>query len=687
MINQVLDLMFKLSLMDRDIFLKYYSIIKSQELDPLSKRLIIKVNNYLTKYNRIPCFDFFVDFVQDLERSSKTPFNYYIKRYDEPLDYYYDKFINSCKKYYKQIISELVLKEESEDVEIILQKYQKLIKDLEFEVNDIFVKKDIDKFIDEFKSIRDGDNEVLIPTGFGLIDNFSGGIQRSDYVLFVSRPQSFKTWIMCQLAVNFSRNIEGGKILFFSKEMSKVQILKRIISIAGNINYELIKRHKLNDNRLIELKKKLLDSLDSEIIIIGKEQDVDYDPVYVKNKILEYNPDVVIIDGLYLFAKSDEWENHSRISRVFRDISLSLNVPIIGTLQFSRRGLGRGNVAYSDSYEQDASLFIGMERVEDSNKNYTNEVNMRVLKVRDGKVDIKSKIIADFDNMVFKEMVLTDTNESFEVKKVKSISSELKSSQLELLKNSLKTCLSDRLIYDIHDDKIKKIIERDLGREVIFVNKDEGLPGLLSKSKDDRFYYIQIDEYLFRIYCSSKMYVSIIKYEPLFEVKRDTLDFSFNVNSFSESMIQNFIKKISTYVLRGRNELRNIIKNIHRTYIEGDLISGFSIELMENYLKHIFEFKDPLANLLLLLRNKLFFIKETDQLNDYVKSCFNSGESEVLRYFVLSIFYDYVEQEGVFRLKDEYKQYVFDLCGEKAVNELISSLENIEHFRKFVVRR
>ncbi|GIW22503.1 MAG: hypothetical protein KatS3mg068_1510 [Candidatus Sericytochromatia bacterium] len=685
MIYVLLDLFFKLSLMDKDIFIKYYSIIKNQNLDNSCKSLFRKIDNYMSKYLRVPTYDFFIDIVEELKRKNNS-FEYNIKRYEEPLQYYYEKFVQKCKIYYKEQISRFLLEDNNEDINILLNKYNRLIKDLDFESTDIFVKGDIDNFIEEFKKIRDSGDEGLIPTGFNIIDSFSGGIQRGDYILFVSRPQSFKTWIMCQLAINFSRIIRGGKILFFSKEMSKVQILKRLIAIAGNINYESIKRHRLNDNRLIELKESIINTLDSEIIIVGKEQDIEYNPLYVRNKIVEYNPDVVIIDGLYLFAKSDEWENHSKISRVFRDISLTYNVPIIGTLQFSRRGLGRGNVAYSDSYEQDASMFIGMERQQDDNGNLTNEVNLSILKIRDGKVDVKSKIVADFENTIFKEMAITDISSPVKIKKVDSISRNNSSAKIEILKDSIKRYFANRVDSDIKKDEIRDIVLRDLGKDVQVITGKDGLVGHLSRNRDDKFYYFQVGSYMFRIYSSDKMYVNFYKVDYKLEVDPLYVDFALDFTNFSESMINQFLKSCTKYFYRGSESLDKVmdILNRDKRYSFNDL----SIELLENYLKKVFEFQDPITNILILIKGNMNHILFQDIENSYLRETLQDMRyNSIMKYYTLNIFYDYNFETNTFELKNEFKVEMKGLYLDETEKELLNQLEDSDLFNHLVFKR
>lgn len=659
---KLLDLLFKLSTCDNETFNKYFNVIREHLFDNEDKSLIDSIDFYISKYNRYPSVDFLIDFV-DSYNKSKDEIRYKIKNYTESLDYYYDGFVEYAKIKYKEILSRSVLNSSDVDIELTFSKYNKLLKKLEFKSNDIFVKRDFNVFIEEYKNLRDkGDND-LIPTQFRFIDSTTGGIGRSDFILFVSRPQSFKTWTMCQLSVNFSRVITNGKILFFSKEMSKTQILKRILSIVGNLNYEDIKRLRIKDEDIRLLEDKVNAELDSEIIIIGKEDDVLYDINYVRTKIMSYNPDVVIIDGLYLFALSDEWVEHSKISRAFRDMSLRLNVPIIGTLQFSRKGYGRGNIAYSDSYEQDASLFIGMERQEDESKSYTNEVIMSILKARDGRVDMRSSFVFDYTTSTLIEKTITDVVAPVSYKKLESVSSKLNKKDISLLADILRKIINKHSLEDMTDKELMNKLNIELNKSVIVNNKE--MLGRLSTNESDRFYYFQIQDFIFRVYVSNYTYLNYYKFIPVksLDLRKDSLViFS---SSISAQMINDFIKEISNYFNRGGKE--KISKN-----------SNIPSEIFEKYLKWIFYFKDPLTNILILLNGNLRYINIDNIGNDYLKELLGNTEySDILRYYIVNMFYDFDEEDNKFYLRDKYLRISYSLEErEKMLLDILNSFES-----------
>lgn len=653
MIHYLLDLCFSLSISGQSVFKNYFKFIKNLRLDRYSLFLIKNISNYVLKYNRYPSYDFFLDFVERLNELENVK-KYEVKNYNESYEFYYNRFKEKVKEHYKNQIIEGIQKGSDNDIEYYLMQYQNLRNSLnDFNSNDIFLKRDFESFKEDFIKRRDSYDEDLIPTGLKVIDDFMGGISQSDFVLFVSRPQSFKTWILCYLATNFARIIHGGKILFFSKEMSKLQIQKRIYSILGSVNYSLLKRYLLSNSQLENLYKSISEKLNSEIIIIGKELDVDYDPLYVKTKIMEYNPDVVLIDGLYLFAKTDEWENHSKISRTFRDIALSLNVPIIGTLQFSRKGFGRGTVAFSDSYEQDASCFIGIER-EEKERAFQNSAELTVLKARDGRVDMKSRIEIDFSNSFFEERLLTDAgydvyaalsdmensiSESDENsiqnrskmagfqrnidQKVMSKSFGFSQYTLFKLKDTLLSYISQKYIFDIKKEEIKEILSYDLSSMVEISDGNDSSKGALSTNKSDRFYYFQIGNILFRLYYSSvdkQSYLSYYFINPIYTINvSDGFNYNFSINNFTLKMIHLFIRKTTLYFLKGIKGFRRSFINKYYLNYNGDYYDDDIFRMWNNYLKNVFIYQDPITNLILMLNGNI------DLNFEHIRNSFNKS--------------------------------------------------------------
>jgi len=607
----LLDLLFRLSFVDSRSFLKYFSIIKIQDSDEISWRIIVDTQKYISKYGVSPGYDFYLKIVKELRKTYPDfEYDYLEKRYDEKVDYYWDQYVNYYTRYYKSKIANSLMTGK-ERIDNILSRFHRLVRSLQDDSEkDTYLIDSYAEFMTELRNLRDSEDDDMFPTGFKLIDMFSGGISKSEFVLFVARPQSFKTWILCKLAVNLSSLIHGGKILFFSKEMSKIQIQKRIYAIVGKINYERLKRSNLTDDELKELGKRVETLLKSEIIIVSKDEDLSYDTTFVRSKIVEYNPDIVLVDGLYLFAKSDEWTEHSAISRSFRDMSLTYEVPIIGTLQFSRKGFGRGNIAYSDSYEQDASVVIGIERLsmedlssdeEDSfgggtkGVDLSNEVVLSILKMRDGIVDVKSRLSINFKNTTFFEKMISSVEDVPKQPKEKYISKskEFYQDVLSVFSESLNKYRNLYFDDELLEYDMQKILKRDLGLNVHVVPKKEGIFSFTTRHKNDYIYYYQLGDTMMRLFIRDKVYINFYKLNlknPFSEEK------GFSIREISAPMIYKFTEFFD-------EELKK--------YQDYNL-SQLEYERLKLFLREDFNYRDPLFVLLVFLNNTILDIAQKE---------------------------------------------------------------------------
>lgn len=91
-----------------------------------------------------------------------------------------------------------------------------------------------DTLLEIASDIMSGEKNVGFKTGLNDLDFITGGLQRSDLIIFGARPSVGKTALALNLAVGHCRN--GGTSNFFSAEMPIKKLLHRLISIVGNID-------------------------------------------------------------------------------------------------------------------------------------------------------------------------------------------------------------------------------------------------------------------------------------------------------------------------------------------------------------------------------------------------------------------------------------------------------------------
>lgn len=103
------------------------------------------------------------------------------------------------------------------------------------------------------KDMEQGQNKNILPTGFTDLDRLLLGIELTENVILAARPSAGKTSLAQCIALNIAK--KGGKVLFFSLEMSKKRLMNRLFSIEGKINSEKIRTRNFSEeeySRLID---------------------------------------------------------------------------------------------------------------------------------------------------------------------------------------------------------------------------------------------------------------------------------------------------------------------------------------------------------------------------------------------------------------------------------------------------
>src|SRR6185437_4587170 len=88
-----------------------------------------------------------------------------------------------------------------------------------------------------------------IPTGLRDIDKKIAGLQRSDLVIVAARPSMGKTTLMLNFDLNIATKAKQGAVLYFSLEMSKEQLVDRLLAAEAGVDaWKLRTGEGLNDN-------------------------------------------------------------------------------------------------------------------------------------------------------------------------------------------------------------------------------------------------------------------------------------------------------------------------------------------------------------------------------------------------------------------------------------------------------
>jgi len=217
-------------------------------------------------------------------------------------------------------------------------------------------------------------------SGFYDLDSLTQGFQKSDLIIIAGRPSMGKTALSLTIASNLIKNSKLP-VLFFSLEMSKEQIMYRLLAMETKINQMRLKSGKLYQNDWIKLNK-MIKIISKFPLFIDDTFDLSVQDIRSKIKTILFEQNeigLVIIDYIQLM-QNEKRKNENRvqelsqITRSLKTIAREFDIPIIGLSQLSRNVENRvdkkpilSDLRESGSIEQDADLVLMLYK----NKSHT----------------------------------------------------------------------------------------------------------------------------------------------------------------------------------------------------------------------------------------------------------------------------------------------------------------------------
>lgn len=180
-----------------------------------------------------------------------------------------------------------------------------------------------------------------IPTGFKQLDHLMGGLQRSDLIIIAARPSMGKTTFAMNIAEQVAA--EDKVVGIFSLEMSKEQLVDRLVSSIGRVDSWKLRNGQLNDadmSNLIQAQAQLAETK----LFIDDAGMASVMEVRTKARRLqaEHGLDLLVVDYLQLLTGSirsnqdNRVQEVSEISRSLKALAKELNIPIVALSQLSR---------------------------------------------------------------------------------------------------------------------------------------------------------------------------------------------------------------------------------------------------------------------------------------------------------------------------------------------------------------
>jgi replicative DNA helicase len=214
-----------------------------------------------------------------------------------------------------------------------------------------------------------------VPSGFPELDSMTSGFQPGDMILVAARPSMGKTTFSINIAEHVALK-EGKSVVVFSLEMSKEQLVYKILSSQANVDMLKLRTGELSEEHWSRIGKVAGPIAMSKIFI---DDTAGVSVMEMRSKCrrikMEHGIDMILIDYLQLMSGSSRSESRqqevSEISRSIKALAKEMSCPVIALSQLSRAPEQRADhrpmlsdLRESGSIEQDADLVMFLYRDE-----------------------------------------------------------------------------------------------------------------------------------------------------------------------------------------------------------------------------------------------------------------------------------------------------------------------------------
>jgi replicative DNA helicase len=268
----------------------------------------------------------------------------------------------------------------ADEIDAFLERAEKAI----FEVAERQVKSSSvvalhDMLTDAFKKIEElhqrKDAITGVPSGFYDLDEKTAGFQKSDLIIIAGRPAMGKTSFVLNIA-QYAATHANIPVVFFSLEMSREQLVMRLLSSEARVDSQRLRRGNLRESDWPKLSRAagvLAETpifIDDTPAISTSELRAKVRRLYAKHKI-----GMVVVDYLQLMSASGKYDMReqeiSEISRSLKALAKELNVPVVALSQLNRGVESRpdkrpmiSDLRESGAIEQDADVIMFVFREE-----------------------------------------------------------------------------------------------------------------------------------------------------------------------------------------------------------------------------------------------------------------------------------------------------------------------------------
>ncbi len=274
--------------------------------------------------------------------------------------------------------------DDSQEVGDVVNDAEKLIfaiSERRLEQDLVAISDVVPKVIDDIKTLHQRRGAVMgVATGFHLLDTMLGGLQPSDLIVLAARPGMGKTSLALNIALHAAKH-NGAQIAFFSLEMSREQLVQRLLAQEAHLDSQQLRMGRLYHEDEWARLEQAAEILRTCRIYIDDTAALSPFELRTKARRLhaEYGLDMIVVDYMQLMHGGRRSENRvqeiSFISRTMKQLARELRVPVMALSQLSRQVENRADkhpqlsdLRESGSIEQDADLVLFIYREGKYNK-------------------------------------------------------------------------------------------------------------------------------------------------------------------------------------------------------------------------------------------------------------------------------------------------------------------------------
>ncbi len=299
-----------------------------------------------------------------------------------------------------------------------------------------------DMLWNQYSMVQNTGGMLGIPYPWEALNEETQGMQGSQFIVLYGRPKSMKTWIAGYMAKH-AYFAARKRVLFYTKEMNVGLVAQRMACLFAGVDYKTFKNGKLQPelrDRVFYILRQLKDDELSMSVggnkarnpyfILTTDRGSTGGVSWLRAKIRETDPDLVVVDGMYLMPDDrggKHTQEHHRMMHISRDLkgaAQEFDIPIVGVTQANRgadksKGDDLTELAFSDALGQDADAVFRVSKVEKIEDNILRTyIYLKAPGLREGRFDgivLRGEPATSFDYV--RTMVPEDSDADYEERK------------------------------------------------------------------------------------------------------------------------------------------------------------------------------------------------------------------------------------------------------------------------------